>query len=135
MEPSHSGFAGSEFIKGALAIAAPIACSLSLIAALLVADATSAQEATEKIWPALQWTTSTPEDQGMDSAEVAKLVAFGKAHSFDSLLIARHGRVVLDAYYAPYTADIAHAINSLTKAIIGTLIAIAHKDPQPRAHG
>jgi hypothetical protein len=40
------------------------------------------------------------------------LVEFGATHSLDSLLIARHGKIVLDAYYAPYSADIAHVINS-----------------------
>ena len=35
---------------------------------------------------------------------------------------------MLDAYYAPYTADIPHRINSATKAVIGTLLAIAQKD-------
>jgi CubicO group peptidase (beta-lactamase class C family) len=79
-------------------------------------------------WPTEQWQTSTPEEQGMDSAALAKLVAFGTTRSFDSLLIARHGRIVLDAYYAPYTADIPHAINSSTKAVIGSLVAIAHRD-------
>jgi hypothetical protein len=43
-------------------------------------------------------------------------------------LIARHGRIVLDVYYAPYSADLPHAINSATKAVIGTLTAIAYKD-------
>jgi CubicO group peptidase (beta-lactamase class C family) len=31
-------------------------------------------------------------------------------------------------YYAPYSADIPHVINSATKAVIGTLTAIANKD-------
>src|SRR5579884_1995313 len=86
------------------------------------------QGAADTVWPTRQWATSTAEEQGMDSAELAKLVAFGTTHSFDSLLIARHGRIVLDAYYAPYTADIPHAINSATKSVVGTLIAIAHGD-------
>src|ERR1700742_2960302 len=85
-------------------------------------------QATETIWPTLGWQTSTPEEQGMDSADLAKVLAFGKTRSFDSLLVVRHGRVVLDAYYAPYTADIPHAINSSTKAIVGNLVSIALKD-------
>src|SRR5262245_2970408 len=60
----------------------------------------------EIVWPIPEWQMSTPEEQGMDSAALAKLVAFGRTRSFDSFLIARHGRIVLDAYYAPYTADI-----------------------------
>jgi CubicO group peptidase (beta-lactamase class C family) len=82
----------------------------------------------QSIWPTTQWQTSTPEEQGMDSAALARLVQFGSSRSFDSLLLVRHGRIVLDAYYAPYSADIPHVINSATKAVIGTLIAIAVKD-------
>jgi CubicO group peptidase (beta-lactamase class C family) len=80
------------------------------------------------LWPTKEWQTSTPEEQGMDSTALARLIEFGTSRSFDSLLIVRHGRIVLDAYYAPYSADIPHAINSATKAVIGTLTAIAYKD-------
>jgi CubicO group peptidase (beta-lactamase class C family) len=69
-----------------------------------------------------------PEKQGMDSTALATLVAFGGSHSFDSLLVERHGRIVLDAYYAPYTADIPHEIHSSTKAIISTLVGMIYKD-------
>lgn len=88
----------------------------------------SAQSAAEPIWPTKQWQTSTPEEQGMESAALAKLVTFGATRSLDSLLLVRHGRIVLDAYYAPYTADIPHAINSSTKAVVGTLTEMVHKD-------
>jgi len=57
------------------------------------------------------------------------LVAYGRTLSFDSLLIARHGRLVLDAYYAPYSANVPHAaVNSTTKSIVATLIAMLHAD-------
>jgi len=64
----------------------------------------------------------------MESAALARLVDFGTTLSFDSLLIVRHGKIVLDAYYAPYAADLPHVINSSTKAVIGTLTALALKD-------
>jgi CubicO group peptidase (beta-lactamase class C family) len=86
------------------------------------------QDKAQSVWPTREWQTSTPEEQGMDSADLAKLVGYGTSRSFDSLLIARHGRIVLDAYYAPYAADIPHVINSSTKAVIGTLTAMAMKD-------
>jgi CubicO group peptidase (beta-lactamase class C family) len=35
---------------------------------------------------------------------------------------------VLDAYYAPYSANIPHAVNSTTKSIVATLIAMLHAD-------
>ena len=85
-------------------------------------------QGTEPVWPTAQWQTSTPEQQGMDSAALAKLVAAGTTRSFDSLLVTRHGRIVLDAYYAPFTVDMPHAINSSTKAVVATLLAIAYKD-------
>ncbi len=64
----------------------------------------------------------------MDSAALAKLVAYGASHDFDSLLVVRHGRIVTEAYYAPYTGDLQHQIFSSTKAVIGTLLGIAYKD-------
>ena len=53
-----------------------------------------AQELDKSAWPTKEWLTSTPEEQGMDSSALAKLVAFGGSHSFDSLLVVRHGRIV-----------------------------------------
>lgn len=64
----------------------------------------------------------------MDSAALAKLIEFGTSRRFDSLLIVRHGKLVLDVYYAPYHAELPHAINSATKSIVATLMAIANKD-------
>lgn len=95
---------------------------------LVVSLCSEAAYAQESAWPTRQWPTSTPEEQGMDPATLARLVEFGTTRSFDSLLIVRHGRIVLDVYYAPYAADIPHITNSTTKAVIGTLMAIASKD-------
>lgn len=79
-------------------------------------------------WPTKEWLTSTPEEQGMDSSALARLVADGEKLSYDSLLIVRHGRLVVEAYYAPYTGDIPHNIFSSTKAVTGTLLGMAYKD-------
>jgi CubicO group peptidase (beta-lactamase class C family) len=100
----------------------------TLVLLTLVYSSTVSGQGAEAIWPTAQWQTSTPEELGMDSAALAKLVASGTARSFDSLLVTRHGRIVLDAYYAPYTADMPHAINSSTKAVVATLLAMAYKD-------
>jgi CubicO group peptidase (beta-lactamase class C family) len=74
------------------------------------------------------WQTSSPEAQGMSSQELAGLVAFGNANGMDSLLVVRHGRIVAEAYYAPFPAGMKHRINSATKSVIGSLVAIALKD-------
>jgi len=102
-------------------------------------EAVSAQGAAESIWPINEWQTSSPEKQGMDSRKLVNLVDFGAARlltspgvalssRLDSLLVVRHGKIVAEAYYAPYTAGIPHAVNSVTKAVISTLTAIASKD-------
>lgn len=80
------------------------------------------------VWPTAGWTTSTPEAQGMDSAAIAKLVDFGAANAMDSLLITRHGKLVAEAYYAPYRAGMKHTLNSTTKAVVGTLTGMAIQD-------
>jgi CubicO group peptidase (beta-lactamase class C family) len=99
-----------------------------VLAASIGGYAARAQGGAETIWPTTQWQTSTPEAQGMDSTALADLLDFGTTYSLDSLLLVRHGRIVLDAYYAPYTADIPHRINSATKAVTGTLAAIAQNE-------
>jgi CubicO group peptidase (beta-lactamase class C family) len=96
--------------------------------ASICSGAAYTQGATEPIWPTKEWQTSSPEEQGMDSKELAKLVDLGTTLSLDSLLVQRHGKIVAEAYYAPYAAGIPHAIYSATKAVISTLMSIASKD-------
>jgi CubicO group peptidase (beta-lactamase class C family) len=102
--------------------------SLTILLTFTHTEATHATDAVKSVWLTKEWLTSTPEVQGMDSAALAKLVAFWESHSFDSLLVVRHGRIVTEAYYAPYTGDIPHEIFSSTKAITGTLLGMVYKD-------
>ncbi len=87
-----------------------------------------AQNVDKPIWPTYGWQTSAPEEQGMDSSALAKLVTNGENRNYDSLLIVRHGRLVVEAYYAPYTGDIPHQMFSSTKAVTGTLLGMVYKD-------
>lgn len=132
--PNNSRSDKSVFLAAAL-------CAL-MVAASICSEAAETQGATEQIWPTKEWQTSSPEEQCMDSKELASLVDFGAARlltspgvtlssRLDSLLIARHGKIVAEAYYAPYSAGIPHVMNSVTKAVIGTLAAIAFKDGLP----
>jgi CubicO group peptidase (beta-lactamase class C family) len=75
-------------------------------------------------WPTKDWEVSTPEAQGMDSAALARLVDWVSTYKQDSLLVIRHGKIVADAYYAPYAPNIRHDLRSVTKSFIGTLTAI-----------
>jgi CubicO group peptidase (beta-lactamase class C family) len=99
-------------------------CALVLAAAGL--QRATAQETKAMVWPSPAWQIASPEDEGMDSEALAGLVAFGETLKLDSLLIARRGRLVLDAYYSPYSANTPHSVNSATKAVIATLIAMLH---------
>jgi len=60
----------------------------------------------------------------MDSASLARLIEAVGTSRQDSLMIIRHGRIVADAYYAPYVAGISHDLRSVTKSVVGTLTAI-----------
>jgi CubicO group peptidase (beta-lactamase class C family) len=90
-------------------------------------SAANAQEKGQS-WPTKEWQTSSPEDQGMDSNELASLIDFGASHGMDSLLVVRHGKIVSEAYYAPFRIGLKHRVNSVTKAVVGTLIGIAFKE-------
>src|SRR6201987_3499140 len=99
------------------------------IAAAICNGATPTPATPESIWPTQEWRTSSPEEEGMDSKELAKSVDWGTTHNFDSLLVQRHGKIVAEAYYAPYYARYAagnlHAQYPVTKSVIGTLTGIA----------
>jgi CubicO group peptidase (beta-lactamase class C family) len=102
--------------------------SLYALSAAVCLGPARAEELDKPAWPTKDWLTSAPEEQGMDSSALAELVGYGGSHSFDSLLVVRHGRIVLDAYYAPYTADTPHDIFSSTKAVTGALLGMVLKD-------
>jgi CubicO group peptidase (beta-lactamase class C family) len=78
-------------------------------------------------WPTEGWTTSTPEAQGLDSAVLATALETIRARNLPvhSLLIARHGRIVLDAYFHPFEDNQLHDVASVTKSVISTLVGIA----------
>jgi CubicO group peptidase (beta-lactamase class C family) len=79
-------------------------------------------------WPTTEWPTSTPEQQGVSSQALADLVDFGAANAMDSLLVIRHGHIVAEAYYAPFRLGLRHRVNSVTKAVVGTLTGIAFQE-------
>ncbi len=106
-----------------------------MFAAAFCSEGVIAEEGRAVVWPTQGWQTSTPEEQGVDSAALAALLELGSRNDFDSLLIVRHGKIVLDAYYAPYTADLPHVVNSVTKAVIGTLTSMRVAGWSPEGHG
>jgi CubicO group peptidase (beta-lactamase class C family) len=88
----------------------------------LLATAGMAQEVA---WPTGGWQVAAPETQGLDARALAALVDHGAQSNLDSLLVARNGRLVLEAYYAPFGRDNLHTINSATKGVVAALVGIA----------
>ncbi|MDQ8729429.1 serine hydrolase [Bradyrhizobium sp. LHD-71] len=101
-----------------------IAALMIFAAAHVFALNADAQEGQATVWPTNGWQTSTPEEQGMSSEAIARLVDDVGMYKQDSLLVVRNGRIVADAYYAPYVAGIRHDLRSVTKSVVGTLIGI-----------
>ncbi|QZA78844.1 beta-lactamase family protein [Deefgea tanakiae] len=77
-----------------------------------------------------QFKTATPESVGLDSAQLTKMLSYLQTPGFDmeSIIIARHGKVVLEAYVAPFHAGIPHQVNSVTKSFMATLIGMLISD-------
>lgn len=92
---------------------------------LSLALVAGAAGAVDTAWPTRGWDSATPASQGMDARALQALVEFGAAHQMDSLLVARHGRIVLETYYAPFAAGQRHAVHSATKGIVAALVGIA----------
>jgi CubicO group peptidase (beta-lactamase class C family) len=98
----------------------------ALFAALLFAFCLhAAAQETAPVWPDAQWQHATPEALGMDSRALATLVEYGANVQMDSLIVTRHGKVVAEAYYAPFKAGMKHRINSATKGVVAALAGIA----------
>ncbi len=88
---------------------------------------TPATQQNSTYWPTDNWRTSTPEEQGMDSETLIGLVndlSQGANISAHSLLIIRHGHIVLDVSSHPFRTDQLHELFSATKSFMSTLAGI-----------
>src|SRR5262245_17492807 len=103
-----------------------LALLLAMSALLSVLPAVAQEKAYP--WPTKEWSTSAPEEQGMSSERLARLVEFGIFNDMDSLLVTRHGRIVVEATYAPFRAGLKHRVYSATKSVVSTLVALAMRD-------
>jgi CubicO group peptidase (beta-lactamase class C family) len=74
------------------------------------------------------WNTSTPAAEGLDVAAVQgalDAIRNGGSPGVDSLLIARHGRLVAEGYYNGYARDAVHDLRSAGKSFVSALAGIA----------
>jgi len=70
---------------------------------------------------------STPEAQGISSAGITKFLNSIKEikQEFHSLMILRHGNVVAEGWWAPYSSEHKQQLYSLSKSFTGTAIGLA----------
>lgn len=79
------------------------------------------------IYPQADFARSTPEAQGIRSEAIEAMLRDIKRTGADvhSLLILRHGHLVFEHYFAPYTAETKHSMFSCSKTFTSMLIGIA----------
>ncbi len=73
---------------------------------------------------------ATPEAVGIPSASLENLIRqLDQFHiPMHSLLVMRHGKLVLEAYYSPFTADTLHRMYSITKSFSSLGIGLLEAD-------
>src|SRR5580658_3819443 len=74
---------------------------------------------------------SAPADQGVDPAAILGFLDALDAHpgiEMHSLMVVRHGRVVAEGWWAPYSAERPHLLYSLSKSFTSTAAAFAQAE-------
>jgi hypothetical protein len=78
------------------------------------------------IW---EWVVATPGQQGLDSVRLAELTGLISAGErfprLHSLLIIRHGYLVVEEYFNNWKADQLHTLQSVSKSFTSALVGIA----------
>jgi CubicO group peptidase (beta-lactamase class C family) len=98
-------------------------------AALLGSGAFSFQHLfADPVAAAIKLPRSTPEAQGISSSAILDFLdglAQNKAHEIQSVMIARHGQVIAEGWWAPYGPRLIHTLYSLSKSFTSTAIGFA----------
>jgi CubicO group peptidase (beta-lactamase class C family) len=104
-----------------------LAAALLLSLRLLAADAAA---------PARSLPRATPESQGVSSAAIQAIVDEQDARKFGmhGLIILRHGKVIAEGWWAPYTASEPHMLFSLSKSFTSTAIGMLQSEGRLNIH-
>lgn len=81
-------------------------------------------------WPTTEWPISTPEAQGIDSAELTKYFEYliSGRYSVKSMVVIRHGHIVAEVYSERTPQDQPVGLDCATKGFINALVGIALAD-------
>jgi CubicO group peptidase (beta-lactamase class C family) len=72
------------------------------------------------------WTRATPAEAGIDAVTLAQAVSAAAAASrCRSLLVARHGRLVLERYFGGADSTTRFDVRSVTKSVVSSLVGLA----------
>jgi len=79
---------------------------------------------------------ATPESQGISSAAIQGIIDEQDARKFGmhGLMILRHGKVVAEGWWTPYTADEPHMLFSLSKSFTSTAIGLLQAEGRVNIH-
>jgi CubicO group peptidase (beta-lactamase class C family) len=83
-------------------------------------------------WPTAGWRTAAPAEQGVDPAvrdDLDAIVPPGYP-SVRSVLVVRHGYLVVERYRQGIDASDGHDVRSVTKSFVSALVGIALRDQQ-----
>jgi len=73
-----------------------------------------------------EWRFSTPEEQGFNTAALSDIITnFAHYEYVYSLLIMRHGYLVVEEYYNAQNQQTAHSVHSVSKSFTSALVGIA----------
>jgi CubicO group peptidase (beta-lactamase class C family) len=78
-------------------------------------------------WPMPEWTVAEPESVGLDSNQLRNVLEMVRDHDWrvDSIQVVRHGKLVVDAYYYPYSPGLLHDLRSVTKSVTSSLLGLS----------
>ena len=108
----------------------PIGCGLIFAILMIFLSGCAAAPVTgdqTTYWPAHDWRTSKPEEQGLDSALILAMLQEIQTRDLHihSLLIIRHGYLVTEVYFPPYQRELKHPLFSMTKSVTSALVGKA----------
>jgi len=78
----------------------------------------------------VRWGRALPEEQGVDSRELIRLLGLISQEGLDvhSVIITRHGRIVAECYVHPYDREALHNVKSVSKSIMSAVVGIALRE-------
>jgi len=91
---------------------------------LLISRAGAKADGPARIWPVPDWTTATPESQGMDATKLDKLRQYLEKQLTREALVIRHGKIVGEWYWRDAARDTKLQVYSVTKSISSTAVGL-----------